>query len=153
MSLGYPKFDIVLNEKDSVELVAIKSASGIDKKEALYRAKQISYGVSQKDSLIEFNPQFDIQDGDKWRNQNLRVVLKIPVGTVVYLATNMKHIIHDIDNVTNTYDGDMVSRRWKMTSRGLECVDCDGLFDHVDNHKYDDVPAVPPIPESIEKEY
>lgn len=149
-SLGYPRFDIVLNEIDSVELVAIKSASGVDKKEAFYRAKQISYGVSQKDSLIEFSPQFDIQDGDKWRNQNLRVVLKIPVGKVVFLSANMKHIIHDIDNVTNTYDGDMVNRRWKMTSRGLECVDCDGLFDHVDHHKYDDIPAAPPIPEPID---
>lgn len=146
-SLGYPKFDIVMNEVDSVELIAIKTASGIDKKEAFYRAKQISYGVSQKDSLIEFNPQFDIQDGDKWRNQNLRLVLKIPVGKVVFLSGNMKHIINDIDNVTDTYDGDMVNRRWKMTNRGLECVDCEGLEDYEKvHHKYDDVPAPPASP-------
>ena len=75
-SLGYPKFDIVLNEIDSVELIAIKSASGVDKKEAFYRAKQISYSINQNDSLIEFNPEFDIQNGDKWRNQNLKLVLK-----------------------------------------------------------------------------
>lgn len=153
MSLGYPKFDIVLNEADSVELIAIKSASGFDKKEAFYLAKQISYGVNQKDSLIEFNPQFDIQDGDKWRNQNLRLVLKIPAGKVVFLSPSMKHIINDIDNVTNTYDGDMINRRWKMTSRGLECVDCDGLIDYVDHHKYDHelVPPTPPAPIESEK--
>ncbi len=145
-SLGYPKFDIVLNEIDSVELIAIKSASGVDKKEAFYRAKQISYSINQNDSLIEFNPEFDIQNGDKWRNQNLKLVLKIPVGKVVFLSSNMKHIIHDIDNVTNTYDGDMVNRRWKMTSRGLECMDCEGLNDFVDHHKYDDVLAPPPAP-------
>ena len=128
-SLGYPKFDIVLNEVDSVELIAIKSASGVDKKEAFYRAKQITYGISQKDSLIEFNPKFDIEVGDKWRNQNVRLVLKIPLGKVVFLSAKMKHIINDIDNVTNTYDPEMVNRRWKMTNRGLKCIDCEGLED------------------------
>ena len=151
-SLGYPKFDIVLNEVDSVELIAIKSASGVDKKEAFYRAKQITYGVSQKDSLIEFNPQFDIEVGDKWRNQNVRLVLKIPVGKVVFLSANMKHIIHDIDNVTNTYDPEMVNRRWKMTNRGLECIDCEGLEDYEKHHKYDDVPTPPTLSEPAPNE-
>ena len=41
----------------------------------------------------------------------------------------MMRIIYDIDNVTHTYDGDMVGRRWKMTPDGLACVDCDGLQD------------------------
>ena len=33
-----------------------------------------------------------------------------------------------------------------MTSRGLECVDCDGLIDYVDHHKYDDELTPPPPP-------
>jgi hypothetical protein len=45
------------------------------------------------------------------------------------LTDEMERIIYDIDNVTNTYDGDMVGRRWKMTAKGLECVDCNGLED------------------------
>lgn len=147
-SLGYPKFDIVMNENDSIELVAIKSASGYDKKEALYRAKHISYSIYQKDSLIELNPEFDIEEGDKWRNQNLRLVLKIPVGTVVFLSPSLKHIIYDIDNVTDTYDKEMLNRRWKMTNRGLECIDCDGLEDDIHHlHKIHTVVAPPPVPE------
>ena len=39
----------------------------------------------------------------------------------------MMKIIYDIDNITNTYDGDMAGRRWIMTPKGLACVDCDGL--------------------------
>lgn len=147
-SLGYPKFDIVMNENDSIELVAIKSASGYDKKEALYRAKHISYSIYQKDSLIELNPEFDIEEGDKWRNQNLRLVLKIPVGTVVFLSPSLKHIIYDIDNVTDTYDKEMLNRRWKMTNRGLECIDCDGLEEDMEHlHKVPSVLAPPSVPE------
>lgn len=146
-SFGFPTFDIVLNDKDSVELVEIKSASGKDKKEALYRAKHISYSVMQKDSMLELNPQFDIDADDKWRNQNLKLVLKIPVGKVVFLSPGMKHIIYDIDNVNNTYDNDMLGRRWKMTSQGLECVDCEGLeyFNHEDGAHIPPPPAPAPI--------
>ena len=39
----------------------------------------------------------------------------------------MERIIYDIKNVTDTYDGHMVGRRWKMTEKGLACVDCEGL--------------------------
>ncbi len=153
-SFGFPTFDIVMNDKDSVELVEIKSASGKDKKEALYRAKHISYSVMQKDSLIELNPQFDIDADDKWRNQNLKLVLKIPVGKVVFLSPSMKHIIYDIDNVNDTYDNDMLGRRWKMTSQGLECVDCEGLeyFNHEDGVHIPPPPAPAPI-ESTKNNY
>ncbi len=144
-SLGYPQFDIVLNDRDSVELVAIKSASGADKKTALYRAKNISYNISQNDSLLEFNPEFDIEEGDKWRNQNLRLVLKIPVGTVIFLSPTMKHIIYDIDNIRNVYDREMLNRRWIMTNRGLECIDCEGLEEYEYDHHIDITP--PPAPE------
>lgn len=148
-SFGFPTFDIVMNDKDSVELVEIKSASGKDKKEALYRAKHISYSVIQKDSMIELNPQFDIEADDKWRNQNLKLVLKIPVGKVVFLSPSMKHIIYDIDNVNDTYDNDMLGRRWKMTSQGLECIDCEGLDKY--NHLHDDMIPPPPAPAPMEE--
>ncbi|CAN5510784.1 PspC domain-containing protein [soil metagenome] len=148
-SLGYPRFDIVMNENDSVELVAIKSASGFDKKEAIYLAKNISYSIEQTDSLIELSPEFDISQGDKWRNQNVRLVLKIPKGKVVFLSPKLKNIINDIDNVTNTYDQDMLNRRWRMTNKGLECIDCKGLEEYMENSgHYDELqpPALPKAP-------
>jgi CO dehydrogenase/acetyl-CoA synthase beta subunit len=36
-------------------------------------------------------------------------------------------MINDVDNTTNTYDGDMINRRWLMTEEGLKCIDCNGL--------------------------
>jgi hypothetical protein len=34
----------------------------------------------------------------------------------------MDNVIYDVQNVTNTYDGDMVGRTWTMTENGLECL-------------------------------
>jgi hypothetical protein len=57
----------------------------------------------------------------------------------------MEKIIYDIDNVNDTFDSDMVNRRWIMTSRGLECVDCEGL-ENVVKHDTILIPNIPPVP-------
>lgn len=124
---GYPVMDIVPSETDSVELVAICTANGYDRKDALNRAKNIQYSVSQNDSTILFNGYYDVRNVDKLRAQDLQLILKVPVNKVIYLSKRMERIIFDIHNVNDALDDDMLERRWIMTKRGLQCVDCDGL--------------------------
>lgn len=148
-SLGYPMLDIVQSATDSFELVVIKSANGFDKKEAAYRAKAIEYTITQTDSLIKFNTHFDIAAADKIRAQDIKLLLKVPVGKTVFLSKRMEGVIFDIDNVTQTLDSEMVGRRWKMTKIGLECVDCQGLDEAI----HPSHPPHPPVPPSAENNY
>lgn len=136
-----PKFDIVKSETDSFVLEIVRRANGPSKKLAYKRAANISYGFTQSDSTIVFDQYFKVSKEDKWRDQTVKIRLKIPVGGTIYLSNSMKHIIYDIDNVSNTWDGDMINRRWIMTDRGLQCVDCDNLR----NINYPEPPA-PPAP-------
>lgn len=124
-----PKLNIVPSESDNIEIVVNNIAMGKDRKEALIFAKNIQYDVSQKDSLIEFMPYFSIPKDEIWRNQRVRVEVRIPKGKTVYISKNMKNILFDIDNETDTYDGDMVGRRWIMSEEELRCVDCEGLIE------------------------
>ena len=124
---GYPSLDIVSGEKDSVEILVYNEARGKDKKEALHFSKNINYEISQKDSLIEFMPYFSIPKDEKWRNQQVHVEVRLPKGKTVYIAKNMNHILDDVQNETDTWDGDMVGRRWQMGAEELKCIDCAGL--------------------------
>ncbi|MCC6838261.1 MAG: PspC domain-containing protein [Bacteroidia bacterium] len=143
--LAYPSFTVVASDNNNFELVAVKSAEGFDKKEAAYRAKNIEYSVTQIDSTILFNSYYDIQSADKLRGQELKLILKVPLNKVIFLSKRMEKIIYDIDNVNDTYDGDMINRRWIMTSRGLECLDCQGL-ENVTKHDTIIIPAAPAVP-------
>ncbi len=125
---GLPQFNIVKSESEVMELVMTRSARGGSKRDASERANAIDYGFAQNDTALLLNGHFAIPDADKWRNQEVELELRLPVGTTVLLTEEMERIIHDIQNTTDTYDGDMVGRRWKMTEQGLECVDCDGLI-------------------------
>ena len=125
--LGYPSMSIQPSETDSFQLIAVKNSNGRNKKEATAYANNIDYTITQKDSVITLNNYFDIKSNDKLRAQDLKLILRVPVGKTIFLSKRMEKIIYNIENVSNTLDDDMVNRRWKMTKQGLECVDCDGL--------------------------
>jgi hypothetical protein len=128
--LGYSQLNIIKSQTNKIELVVVKEAHGSDKQIAKIRAQHISYNIVQQDSLLIFDNIFKVSDADKLRGQDITVILKLPVGQVVYLDKSLETLIYDIENVTNTYDGDMVNRRWMMTENGLKCIDCDGLDDN-----------------------
>jgi phage shock protein PspC (stress-responsive transcriptional regulator) len=132
--LGHAQLNIIKSQTDRIEMVIVKEAKGGNKATASDRAKNISYVVSQTDSLIEFDNLFKVNNADKFRVQDLSIIVKLPVGKVIYLDKSLENMIYDIENVTNTYDGDMINRRWMMTENGLRCIDCDGLIsvgDHI----------------------
>jgi phage shock protein PspC (stress-responsive transcriptional regulator) len=122
-----PVIDVQRSKTDSFELMVIKSSKGKSKKEALKRAETISYSYSINDSLVVFKPKFDVPESEKWRAQRVKIILKVPVGKSVYLNEKIRPLIYDIDNVTNTFDGDMINHKWTMKPEGLTCDDCGDL--------------------------
>lgn len=129
---GTPEFDIQESSDSAFHLTWITYARGENKKDALARAQKIDYSITQTDSLIEFAPIYEIEKNDKWRAQDVFVVLHVPRGKTIFFDKSMRSIIYDIENTTNTWDGDMLNRRWQMSEKGLACVDCDGLVDNRD---------------------
>lgn len=119
-----PVVDIQRSKTDSFELLVIKSSKGKSKKEALRRAEAISYSYMVNDSAVIFNPKFEVPETEKWRAQRVKIILKVPTGKSVYLSRKIRPLIYDIDNVTNTFDGDMVNHKWTMRAEGLSCDDC-----------------------------
>ncbi|MCX6273719.1 MAG: PspC domain-containing protein [Bacteroidetes bacterium] len=120
------KLDIVKSPIDSFDLVEIFYAQGSSRKAAIDNASRISYSFTQTDSSLRLNRFFNMNEGDKWRAQKVQLLLRMPVGARVRLDESLRNLIHDIDNVKNIYDNDMINRTWEMTPKGLSCVDCDG---------------------------
>jgi phage shock protein PspC (stress-responsive transcriptional regulator) len=122
-----PKLKIEPSDDDSFHLDVTAYARGFDNVDALNRAKRIRYEVVQKDSVLEFPVSYTIEKKDKWRAQDIRMTLYIPRDKMIFISKNMQNILYDVDNLSDTWDKNMVNRRWVMTAEGLACVDCDGL--------------------------
>ena len=142
---GVPQLKVIEGESDSIEVTIIRYAAGKEQKEAMERAKRINYSITQVDSLIKLNALFNLEEGEKLRDQEVVVQIKVPKGVVVFFDKSLTGYLTDIDNTTNTWQNDMVGRRWQMTTIGLKCIDCEGL-DLSDMNDDFGTPPVPPTP-------
>lgn len=136
--IGFADLDVIESSSDSVELVVNQSAKGGSKKEANANAKAIHYSYQRVGNELIFDELFSVESGSRFRFQELDIKLKLPKGKVIYFDKSVKQLLNDVDNTTNTWDGDMISRRWKMTDKGLQCIDCKDLDNIGDSNKDDD---------------
>jgi phage shock protein PspC (stress-responsive transcriptional regulator) len=124
---GKPKLDIISSSHGAMEISVTKKARGNEKREAYNRAGNIDYSYKADSAQAFFNSMFVTKENEKFRVQEVKITVKVPVGQTIFLDKSLESIIYDVDNETNTYDKDMLDRKWKMTERGLECVDCEGI--------------------------
>jgi len=130
--------DIVRSNSTNFELVQVNTSRGRDRRQAIENARKIEYSIEQTSSKLIFNETFIIPKGAKYRGQEIKLILKVPQGKSVYMSPEMREIIFDIKNVTNTYDGDMLGKTWTMTDRGLECLGC-SLPPDIHGNRNDDI--------------
>lgn len=118
------KLDVVRSLSDKFELVKISSSNGPTRKDAENNLRAIQYEIIQIDSVLKVSENFTLPQNIRFRNQKVQLLLKVPVGKSIHLGNETDQVIYDIQNTTNTYDGDMVGLTWTMTDKGLECIGC-----------------------------
>ena len=117
--IGKPSLDVVKSGTDDF-VISIKSSSrGKTRDSAKESIQDIIYNYQLKDSTLQLDPYFVLETDGKWRDQNVHITIKVPEGKGVYLGEDLVKIIDDIENVSNTWDGDMVGKIWEMKPEGL----------------------------------
>ncbi|MCK5729969.1 MAG: PspC domain-containing protein [Draconibacterium sp.] len=117
--MGQPQLDVVKSGSENFTISIKKAARGRTREYAKESAEEIIYIYEVNDSTLLFDPYFLLNDEGKWRNQEVDITIKVPEGKAVHLGENMVKIIYDIENVSNTWDKDMVGKIWVMTIDGL----------------------------------
>jgi phage shock protein PspC (stress-responsive transcriptional regulator) len=89
---------------------------------ALKNAKNIDYKFTQRDSILTFSPRILLKDNANWRNQEVHLTLKVPVGTRLMLNDNIYNNLYfhhyncdADDNQRGAY------KEWVMTEDGIKC--------------------------------
>jgi len=116
---GKPEFDIRKGDSEIIELEVQKRSNGSTYRSAVENAKNLIYNWEQKDSLLIFDSYYRLPGGEQWRIPHVKLKLNLPVGKVVYFDDSMTKIMYNINNTSNTYDYDMVGKKWIMQNDGL----------------------------------
>lgn len=136
--LGHATLDVEESPSDSVELTLIHSSQGANTQEANENARLVKYNYQQNGNELLFDEAFMAESGSRFRSQDLRIKLRIPKGKVIYFDKSLRYFLYDVDNTTDTWDGDMINRRWIMTEKGLKCIDCKDLEDIAGRHSHEE---------------
>ncbi|MFA6922981.1 MAG: PspC domain-containing protein [Bacteroidales bacterium] len=127
-SFGIPQLKIEKNDSNIFEMYVIKSARGETVKDAKVRTEKINFNLTQKDSLLLIDNCFLLPANEKWRNQNVKIILKVPVGKSVVFCKNADNMTCYDDNVNDILCSGNVNKKITMTENGLKCPDCSNIF-------------------------
>lgn len=120
--IASPGMEIRSSGNDSIYLSVVKSSRGSDNGQAVQTAKKIMWNWQQQDSVIILDPCYFFLSKDKFRCQNVRILLKIPKGRIFFIDASMAHLLDDVENLQGMNGEEMVGKYWVMTDNGLNCL-------------------------------
>ncbi|MCB0585985.1 MAG: DUF2807 domain-containing protein [Phaeodactylibacter sp.] len=109
------------------ELVEENKARGHSFNTAESLARAIHYEVGQEGSQLTLPSYFAIPKGEKWRAQEVKLHLKVPVGKSIFIDGNVYDYVRRInkaDDEVHLYRNP--DKVWTMTEEGLVCNSCAG---------------------------
>lgn len=113
---GIPSLEFEKNTGEEVSVEVYFRARGKSSYHAEERAGRTRYNYSLDGPLMTFDNFFKLPEKEVWREQQVDIVIKLPVGHRIQIAENMHSIIDD-----RRYSGYRLSgETWIMTETGLE---------------------------------
>ena len=118
---GLPRNVRIVVEKSNTPNIAFNRydrANGRNFKDALGNTQNIGYTFTEKGDTLLFSPRLQLKHAAIWRAQEVKLVLSIPVGTVLMIHENLNRYL-------DFYTWDCRAKgeytKWIMTETGLIC--------------------------------
>jgi phage shock protein PspC (stress-responsive transcriptional regulator) len=127
--IGENEFDLVSLRIRSHEDAEIKleqefTASGKTRQEATDNAKSILYGIEVSDSVFRFDSNLKFAQDAKFRRQELKMTLFMPIGQKFMLGEEMKNLIGSFLYREGFSNRQITDNIWQFGDDGLICATC-----------------------------
>ncbi len=102
-----------------------RTARGRSEAEARKWAQEPDWAVGYDQERLRIPEGYVLHEGQEWRNQQIHLTLHVPVGGLITFDERTAEMLRDTELVGGRFHpADERARTWKVTSRGLECVEC-----------------------------
>lgn len=119
-----PKISFASSENDSAYITVNRFSYGRSNSDAKSNAQQLKYNVQIKDSCIILDKYITLNDASQWRNQNIEIVLTLPLGSKIYFENDLPFFQKNTDIDLDHQNIKQFSNDWVVTNTGLKCIDC-----------------------------
>lgn len=118
LRFGMPELVVVRSNNEFYEVQIMYSAKGKTRDDAMQCISRIKYKIADKDTAIVLDPFYTLPENEKWRAQNIKVIIKVPLWKGIYLSPEtsplLRYKTEDFD-----YNKDLSGKKWIMTENGL----------------------------------
>lgn len=111
--------------KDSVASFSIeKGAQGKNYQDAKLRATNIDYNYTFEGNEIVLNSYLLTDFENKFRDQEVEIIIYLPEGTIIYLDSNTKSFLSHYSSDRNIISNDHSNHLLKIVEDDAICLDC-----------------------------
>ncbi len=119
------RLNVYQSDDDNFHVKTRKKSQGSSRTKARENAQMISHSFDLMDNELNLDGYF-LSDADhKYREQKVYIDLYVPIDKTIYFDKSARTFIYDVENIQDIYDRDMAEHYFKMTSKGLTCLDCE----------------------------
>ena len=119
MHFGLPELVIVRSENDNYQMLTYYSSKGANKSDAEFNISKINYNFLQNDTALTLEPFYKLPEKEKWRAQNIRIVIKVPLWKCIYLSPETGNMLQ-YKNDHYDYEREIAGKTMVMTDNGLK---------------------------------
>lgn len=115
-------------EGSADSVIRLKSkffSNGKTKSDALRNAEKIGYTYSVQDSILNFDPGFDLSKDQIFQNQRVNLILEIPYNRPFMMERSLLNILKNTLS-PNGFSGSNIRSNsvWAFNELGLVCLNC-----------------------------
>ena len=119
---------IVRSTKDSIGSISVeKIALGSDYFNAKNRAEKLEYDYVFKNNTLFLNGFFLTDIDNKYRGQNVEVILTLPIGSVLFPDDNTYSYHRNTSKYNDILDNGNEEHYMKVNHKSMRCLDCSNL--------------------------
>jgi len=116
---------VVKSTRDSIGRIEIvKSAEGSDSKDARTRAENIKYSLKFSDNKLFLDSFLTSDLNNKYRDQDVRVIIYLPIGSTLYPDKNIEDFHHSSDFYGNILNHGEEGNYLKINENSTSCENC-----------------------------
>ena len=117
--------DLIYNDTNAATIKITRISEGKNRNIANKNAAKIEYNYSINHRKIELNGYFLSPESSLNKNENIAVIISVPLNTRIYFTKSTMSFLGDIETTQDISNNDMPKHNFTMKQVGLECTDCD----------------------------
>ncbi|NVK52817.1 MAG: PspC domain-containing protein [Flavobacteriaceae bacterium] len=121
--------DVEKSDSNKAYISIRKESEGRNKLKANKNAEAINYNLNVVNNEILLDAYFLSEYKNMFKDEEIFITVYLPKDVTIYFDKSTRGYLHSIENTTNTYDREMATHYFKMTTEGLHSQELKNLED------------------------